>query len=656
MLVIRRNFLFFLCLILLQQFAYGSVFSQETKESPSVELKKNISIDTNTLGAGTFADLGALKTKALSSLDWKGWFAIALLIVTMAALILEFRPPDITMLISSGILVVVGILPPAQFLSGFSEDIIMTIAMLCIVVRTIEMYGIINLLAEFILLSSKSMVKQLVSLMLPVAGASAFLNNTPIVLLMTPIVRRWSIKNEMAPSKFLIPLSYASILGGLCTIIGTSTNLVIEGLIRQENSTVTLGFFELSYIGVPCVLAGTVFMALIGQHLLPIRKDPLSLVEEDIRDFTTEFLVEEGCPFADKPISKIAIHQDSLIQIERDRRLIDSPSKEFIIRIGDRLVFVGGIRYMAELHAIPGLRSLADPYFKLDASSSKFSEIVISSTSSMIGKTLKRLNFRSVYGASVLAIYREGERIKTGISDVYLRAGDTLMLLSSEEWRGGDYHNNDYYCLRTNERLQIFDKKRAYFIILVLLAMIAFSTAGISIMIASMAAVGAFIFTRTISIKEAKNSIIWNVLLLIVCSFAFAKALIITGVAYQFAHVVLSVFGSNPYYLIAGILAVSIISTELLSNNASALILFPIAMQIMHLAGYSSPEAIKTVGVTIAVGASCGFAIPTGYQTHMIVFGEGGYKFLDFIKVGIFMDLIIWGIGVLLIPYFWPLG
>lgn len=640
----------FFCFFFMHQLIAAPLFAEDLPSQSSKKAVNTLRVEKSSNKQVVAAD------QSEPQLDWKGWFTICLLLVTMAALILEVRPPDITMLIGAGILVVVGILPPAKFLSGFSEDIIMTIAMLCIVVRAIEIHGIINVLAKTVLSVGKSTLNRTISLMVPVAGASAFLNNTPIVLLLTPIVRRWAIKNGTAPSKFLIPLSYAAILGGLCTLIGTSTNLVIESLIRQENPESALHFFELGYIGIPCVLAGTLFMALIGHHLLPVRKDPLSLIEEDVRSFTAEFLVDEGCSLIDRPIYKTAIKQDTLIQIERDHRIIDSPSRELVIRLGDRLIFSGTIEQIAELHAIQGLRSLTDPHFKLDASSSHFSEIVISSTSLMIGKTLKKLNFREVYGATVLAIYREGERIKTNISNIPLQAGDILMLLSAEEWRGGDYYNKDYYCLRTNERVQAFDKKRAVFIVFVLFAMVVAATLGVPIMIASMAAVGAFIFSRTITIREAQNSIIWNVLLLIVGSFAFANALMLTGVVYYIAHAVLSIVGSNPYLLIGGILAVTIISTEFLSNNASALILFPIAVQIVHLAGYDNPEAVKTVGAAVAVGASCGFALPTGYQTHMIVYGDGGYKFFDFIKVGVPMDLLVWAIGVILIPYIWPLG
>ncbi|MEM1283586.1 MAG: SLC13 family permease [Chlamydiota bacterium] len=649
--------LFYLSVLAVLFLNWQPISSNEEGAQPRSE-EVNVLEDAKGRELSRAGDIVISDIKLLETLNWKGWFTLALLAATILALILEIRPPDITMLISSGILVIVGILPPAKFLDGFSHDIIMTIAMLCIVVRTIEIHGLLDVLAKNVLSTSKNIYRQLVSLMVPVAAASAFLNNTPIVLLMTPMIRRWALRNETYPSKFLIPLSYAAILGGMCTIIGTSTNLVIEGLLRQEAPNASLGFFELSYIGIPCGIAGLVYILLIGRHLTPERKDPLSAAEEDARKFTVEFFVNHDCPLAHTPIVEVAgkyFRNELLVQIERGEVVIDAPSQEEKILPQDRLVFAGDINHIAELHAIEGLQSLADPHFKLDASSSHFSEIVISSTSLMIGKTLRSLDFRAHYGASVLAVYREGDRVEGHVADVELQAGDTLILISSEEWHGGDYYTKDYYCIRNNQKLQVFHPWRVGFIVAVLIAMVTAATMGVSIMISSMAAVATFVFTRMITIREAQNSIVWNVLLLIGCSFAFAKTMVITGVASTFAHIILSVIGNEPVHLVGGILLVAIISTELLSNNAAALILFPIAAQVAKLAGFDTPTALKTVGITIAVGCSCGFAMPTGYQTHMIVFGEGGYKFTDFFKVGIPMDVVVWAVGTLLIPLLWPL-
>jgi len=596
--------------------------------------------------------------KSHESLDWRGWFTIVVFLLTFFALIKEIRPPDITMLVSAGVLVITGILRPEQFLAGFSKDIIVTIAMLCIIVRTLEIHAILHIVGKRMLSLSDNIYRQYLSYMVPVAGASAFMNNIPIVLLMTPTVRNWALRLKRNPSKYLIPLSYAAIVGGVCTIIGTSTNLVVEGMVRRYTAVISLGFFELAWIGLPCVVVVLLYMLFVGRHFLPERPDPALAMAEQTREFTTEFLVEEECPLANRSVVEVGqkyLRGQLLLQIERNNTNIDSPSGDLVIFVGDRLVFSGDVNQIAELHGIKGLKSLADPKFELDLTSSHFSEVVIPTTSLLVGKTLKQINFRDQYGASVFAVYREGWRVPGNVADVSLQAGDTLMLLSGEPWHGRGFYTNDFYYIRHSEKLQVFHPWRAFLVIGTLIGMVTAATMGMSIMIASLAAVFFLIFTRSITIREAQNSVVWNLLLLIACSFAVGKAMEVTGVALYFAKTIFSVVGPEPYHIVGGILFVTILGTELITNTAAAVILFPIAVQIVQLAGFHSPEAIKTMAVTIALGCSCCFAIPTGYQTHMIVFGPGGYRFTDFMKVGAPLDVLIWMIGTLLIPILWPL-
>lgn len=334
--------------------------------------------------------------------------------------------------------------------------------------------------------------------------------------------------------------------------------------------------------------------------------------------------------------------------------MIDSPPADLVIFVDDRLVFIGDIHRIAELHDIPDLKSAADPHFKLDVKSSHFSEIVIPTTSLLIGKTLRRINFRSTYGASVMAVYRQGWRVLGDVRDITLEAGDTLMLLSGEPLEA-DQYTKDFYFIRHHEKLLTFNPWRAVFTTLVMVIMVIVASMGMSIMVASLTAVFALLITRSISIREAQNSVMWNILLLIACSFAMGTAMEATGVAAYFAEIILTIFGSEPHMLIGGIILVTIICTELMTNNAAALILFPIAITVAKLAGYDSIETTRTIGVCVAIGASCAYAIPTGYQTHMIVYGPGGYKFTDFLRIGLCMDFMIWAISTALIPQIWPL-
>lgn len=597
--------------------------------------------------------------EAQDALEWEGWATIGIFVLIFTGLVTEVRPPDIVMLLGTGTLMILGVISPHQFLAGFSNEIIMTIAMLCILVRAMEVNGLLEVVGKKILSTSKSLALQMASLCVPVAVSSAFLNNTPIVLLMTPIVRKWALANKNAPSKFLIPLSYASLLGGACTLIGTSTNLIVFALMEQHAKGSGFGFFELGYVGVPCAIAGLIYLIFFSRYFLPERLDPTTAVSEETREFSAEFIVGEECPLANKTVQEAArryFRGELLIQIERNDTLIDSPGPDFVIFVGDRLVFVGDINKIAELHVINDLRSQADPHFKLDVSSSHFSEVVIPTTSLLIGKTLKQINFRTNYGASVLAVYRQGWRVLGDVKDIELQAGDTLMLLSGEPWQGEkNIFNKDFYYIRHHEKLVVFHPWKSLLVFFALCGVVISASMGVNIMISSMAGVFLLFITRSISFREAQNSIMWNILLLIACSFALGKAMEATGVAAYFAKIILSLIGTEPRMLISGIILTTMIITEFMTNNAAALILFPIALATLNLADYTSMEAFKAVGVAVAIGASSAYALPTGYQTHMIVYGPGGYKFTDFFKSGIIMNLLIWVIASLLIPWLWPL-
>ncbi len=600
---------------------------------------------------------GMKPPEIVTELTLKGWFTIIVLILLLVALVREVRPPDIVMVVAAGILTIGGAISPTQLLVGFSNDVIVTIALLCVIVRTWEVNGLLNIFQHYILPKTNQYFKQMAMILFPVAALSAFMNNTVIVLMMTPVLRMWALKKKLSPSKFLIPLSYASIVGGLCTLIGTSTNLIVDGLLREQNPEAGFTFFELAKIGLPIAFVTIFLVIILGKYLLPVRIDVATAVSEETREFTGEFIVSENCLLIGKRIIDAAgryFHGELLVEIERNKRKITSPTPSEYILEGDRLVFAGDINQIAELHTIKGLVSAADPHFQLDVGSSHFSEVVLTESSFLVGKTLRKVNFRNVYGASVLAVYREGKRLKGNVGDIILDAGDTLVLLATDEWEGSKYVR-DFYYIRKEEKLTIFDFRRAALVFLIAVGMVVLAGMGVPILIAVMAASLLYIFTRSITFREAQKSIIWSVLLLIASSFAVAKAVQVTGVAAYFAHVLLKIFGTNPYILTGGIIFVVSMFSQILSNNTAALLLFPIALSMAQLAGYTSLESLKAVGVMVAVGSSCAFMLPTGYQTHMIIYGPGGYRMTDFIKNGVIINFIIILIGMFLIPLIWPL-
>ena len=503
--------------------------------------------------------------------------------------------------------------------------------------------------------SVAALTRRSVVFLFPLGFGSAFLNNTPLVLLLTPAVRRWALRLKERPSKYLIPVSYATILGGACTLIGTSTNLVVDQLLRAEDPQAGLGFFELSKVALPSLFVGILFLSVMSYRLLPNRKDPTTTVSEQVHEFTSEFLVGSTCPLANKTLgegSREFFRGELLIEIERGDTIIDSPDPEEIIEVDDRLVFVGDLEEIAKLHAIPALKSLADPHFKLDITSPHFAEVVITSRSALHGRTIKRVNFRTRYGASVLAVYREGVRVTGTVGDIILQSGDTLMLLSNQVWPRDNKPSHDFYYIKYGEKLPVFVPWRAALVLGTMILMVLAVTLGISMLVASSTAAAVLVLTKCISLREVRKGIAWSLLILIGSAYAFGTALQTTGVGRFIGENLLPLLGDNPYWLVGGIFLTTMLVTEMITNTAAALLIFPIALQTMELAGYSGPTSIKAVGVTVAIAASCSFMTPVGYHTNTIVFGPGGYKYTDYLKVGAPMAFIVFTISTFLIPRF----
>lgn len=586
----------------------------------------------------------------LTSLDWQGWVTIIVLVLVFIALIREIFSPDITLLIGACILVILGIITPNQFLRGFSREIVFVFAMLFIVVRAIYTNGILSLLATKALPKKGSYRRQLLMLMAPISVASAFLNNTPIVLMVTGVVREWA----KIPSKFLMPISQAAIFGGMCTLIGTASNLIVDGLLRQVNTAAGFEFFELALIGLPCLGLGYLYILTIGCKLLPERKEPAESAAHEMREFTSEFLVEEECPLVGRSV-KEAFRDEYLIKITRGKLEIDSPSPTERIQAEDHLVFAADVSQFAKLAAIKGLQSLIDKEFELDVRSPHVAEVVVAVGSYLVGRTVKQTMFRSRYGASVVAIYREGRRVPGSVGDVVLFPGDTLLLLSNRPWKLRARNRGDLYPIKDSEQLPVFVPKRAVLVGVVLVGMVAAITAGVPLIYATLVAAGLLLATRCLTIRQAARGIDWHLLLLVAIAFPFGSALVSTGVAELLARGVLTVVGTNPHLLIGGLFLMTLVVTEFVTNTAAALLLFPIALETMLIAGYDSLSAIKATGVTIAIAATSSFLTPIGYQTNTIVYGPGGYRFFDYARVGFGLTLIQLVLGSWLIPIIWPL-
>lgn len=590
--------------------------------------------------------------------SWQAWYTLAVFFLTFFVLIKELLSPDLTMFSAAIALLLVGIVSPADFLLGFSEDIIFSIAMLCIIVRAMETSGIVRFIADNVLSNSKHDSVRLLSVMLPVGVFSAFLNNTPIVLLMTSAVRHWALARDLPPSKYLIPLSYAAILGGTCTLIGSSATLVVHSLLHKDTPGAGFTFFEMGQVGVPCAIVGVLYMLFLGHRYLPVRVDTQSLAAKEVPELVSEFVIGEGCPLIGLSVQDAGsryFRHEYLIEIEREGYVLESPSPQDVIELDDRLIFVGDVQHIAELHAIKGLQSTADPHFHIDVSSPHFSEVVISVMSPLAGKTLKEVDFRTQHGASVLAVFRGGKRVLGLVGDIRLQAGDTLMLLSKQPWQVSKLKSPDFYYIRHNEELSLFSPWRFALGVNLLVGMVLAVIAGVPLVLATLAVATILLLAGVIDLRQAKNSIRWDLLILIASAFSLGSALQSTGVAEALSVLILKGIGSNSLTLLATLFVLTSLLTAFVTNTAAVVLLFPLAIQTAHLAGFESISAVKAVGACIVVAASCSFATPIGYQTNTIVYGPGGYQFNDYVKVGLPLTVLVFFVSMIVIPYCWPM-
>ena len=581
------------------------------------------------------------------------YYTSILLVLMTVVLIKEWLEVELTLFSTLLLLLAARVITLDEALEGFSNEGMLSVGMLYIVAGALENTGALHRIGYWFLGSRRSSVfLKLLRLTVPLTTASAFINNTPLVAMTIPVVRSWAEKNRYALSKFLIPLSYATILGGVCTLIGTSTNLVVHGLLLR-NGLPGMSFFEISKVGVPLAVAGVLFICIFGYFLLPDRKEPMVDLGERTREFVIELRVNDEYANVGKTVEEAGLRHLTglfLFQIERDGHIIAPARPDDRIYEGDRLFFTGMPKTILELQKTPGLQLTKDSHFDLkhyDSAQIKTYEAVISASSPLVGKNVRESNFRTAYGAVIIAIHRNGERIEKKIGDVVLRPGDTLLLLADSNFFRTWYHSADFYLISSTEPVSSKPRWQARLSLAVLVLIVAATVLKILPLIAA-AGFAAIILmlTRCISTQEVKTQIDWRVLIVIACAFGISSAVTKSGVATFISQAILT---CNNYWGIAGALAalycITNIYTTFISNNAAAAMLFPIALATaQHLKLDVMPFA-----VTVAIAASFAFATPIGYQTNMMVYGPGGYRFTDFIRVGLPLQIVTGTLAVIIL-------
>jgi di/tricarboxylate transporter len=601
-------------------------------------------------------------------MGWEAWLTLAVVALVLSALGRNLAGPDIILMSGALALVSLGavtdLLPGVRDLArAFGNEGVLTVAALYVVAAALTETGGMALVTERLLGQPRSELAAQARLVFPVAGVSAFLNNTPVVAMFIPVVTEWCKRIGISPSRLFIPLSYAAVLGGTCTLIGTSTNLVVHALMvdarANDPGMPTFALFTLAPIGIACAAAGLALMLVAARWLLPARRAFRAEIA-DPRQYTVEMQVEPGSPIDGLTIEHGGLRRLPglfLSAIERDGETLVAVGPEQVLHGNDRLVFVGVVESVVDLQRIRGLVPATDQVFKVTASklNRRLVEAVVSGTNPVVGRSIREGRFRTLYDAAVIAVYRNGGRISGRIGDIVLQTGDTLLLQAPEGFARHERDNRDFLLLSPIEESRPVRHEKAWLAVAITVAMVLLASfegrTGIGIFHAALLAAAAMGATGCLSAEQARRSLDLPVILAIIGALVVGRAVETSGLAAGVAGPLIRASADvGPWAALAAVYAVTLIMTELVTNNAAAALAFPIA----HAAAQGLDVSFLPFAVTVAIAASAGFATPLGYQTHLMVLGPGGYRFGDFARMGVPLDVLCGIVTVALAPRIYP--
>ncbi|WP_372964369.1 SLC13 family permease [Marinobacter sp.] len=582
-------------------------------------------------------------------MDWEGWFSLGLAGAALALMVSGRFAPYLVMLAVLVLLSATGVLSHEEALIGFSNPGLITVVALFVVASGVHHSGGVDLLVRYVLGSPDTVRGAQARIALPVTLLSGFLNNTPVVATMIPAVNAWSRKIGVSPSKLMIPLSYSAIFGGTLTMIGTSTNLVINGQYQQLTGSDGFSIFAITQVGLPVAVIGVLAMLLFLPRFLPDKKDRQKF--GSVKEFTLEVAVASGGPLVGKTVGEAGLRELErlyLVEIERDGSVVTAVPSEEQLRDGDRLVFAGDTQAISDLLRINGIvPSVHDdePALSKDRAERRLVEAVLSPQCDVLGQTIRDARFRDRYGAVVLAVARGGERVPGNLGNIRLKPGDVLLLEARPAFVSRQRYNKDFLLINDLET-EAPRHDKAWLSWAILVVLVGLAACGVMTML-NAALVGAFlmILTGCCSVGQAQKSVDVPVVLTIAASFALGGALEQTGAAGYMADAVFSL--SNGNALLALILVYLVVSvlTEVITNNAAAVLILPVVLSLTQAMGLADEPFI----IAVMMAASASFATPLGYQTNMMVFGPGGYRFIDFLRVGLPMNIFVGGVTVAVI-------
>lgn len=572
----------------------------------------------------------------------------------VALFVSEKLSVDIVAILALSALVLLGVVGPDVAISGFANEATITVAAMFVLSAGLQRTGALKALGQLFARIRWPWAFGLV-VMVTVAAISAFVNNTAAVAVFLPLVLAATASNGLPPSKFLIPLSYAAQMGGVCTLVGTSTNLLVNSLAKDLGQP-GFSLFEFTSLGVACSVAGIVYLLTVGRWLLPERQATGITDTYELGKYITELRVMPGSPLVGKTVAEGRLAETFgvyVLELERGDEEIWSPRSE-VLREGDVLLARGDWGRLSELKdqmklGIAPEFKLRDEQFR-DADQALV-EVMVAPNSRFAGETLRGLDFRWHYNATVLAIHRRGEVLREKLREVTLGVGDVLLLLVPRD-ELPSLRRNPNVVVVTEREEESASRRRAPLALLIMAAVIVVSGLGwMPIVISALIGCVAMVVTRCLEPEEAYEAVDWRIIVLLAGVLPLGIALQQSGAAQVLADNTLGrMAGLDPVLVLAVVYLLALVLSELMSNAAAAVLLVPIAVSAATGMGFSPTPFL--VAVTFA--ASTSFSTPVGYQTNTMVYSIGGYKFTDFMKVGIPLNLIFWVIGIVMIPMIWP--
>jgi di/tricarboxylate transporter len=585
------------------------------------------------------------------------WITLVVLAVLVFVLYTDRVSPGPAVLGATVLLLLLGIITPQQAFAGFSNEAPIVVACLLIVARAVDVAGIMQPIVSRLFRGAESSRGILARLLFPLAGISAFINNTTLVAMTIPAVVDISSRRTLPASRFLMPVSYAAILGGVVTAIGTSTNLTVSGLLTEAGMR-PLGLFEPTAVGLPIALAGVAVMVVVVPRLLPDRSPAGGTLAEGGRDFTVSMQVVPGGEADSASVSEAGLRQLQgvfLVEIERNGRSIAPVGPDERLQGGDLLTFVGRVDNVVDLQRVHGLASAeARQIGSLAGTVHAFYELVVGAGGDLVGQTLKQVDFRARYDAAVIAIHRAGQRIDAKLGDVPLRVGDTLLVLSDPGFRNRWRDRPDFLVIAPLSGISPRQPRRAWLIGAVFLGFIVATGSGlVPILQASIAAALIVIATGVLTVRQARDAVDLQIVIMIAAAFGLGAAVSSSGLADTIAGGLVNVMSPlGAIGALAAILIATMALTELLSNNAAAALMFPIGVATAATLGVDARAFV----IVIMLGASLSFLTPIGYQTNLMVYGLGGYRFGDYTRVGLPLNLVCIVLTLTLVPIVFPFG